>query len=68
VSLLERFNGFFFCDSEEPVLKWHIDELQAGHCSFAVAMAADRVNEVAESLRVIRLGFWFILSLPLSRG
>src|SRR4029078_7877884 len=48
INLLERFEGFFFSDAEEPVLMRHIDELKAGHFIFAVVASGDRVNEMAE--------------------
>lgn len=48
VSLLERLDGFFFSDADEPVLKRHIEELKAGHYTFAVKTSGSDADDVAE--------------------
>ncbi len=47
VQLLERIEGFSLGDSEEPILRQHIDELKAGHILIAIHAPAGRADEVA---------------------
>jgi len=49
VSLLERFEGFFFSDAEQPVLERHILELKAGH--FIIAIPTDS-NQAADAAQI----------------
>lgn len=48
VNLLERFEGFFFSDADEPVLLRHIDELRAGHFIIAIETPSNRAKEAAD--------------------
>jgi hypothetical protein len=48
VSLLERLDGFFFSDADEPVLQCHIKELKAGHYSFAAKTLGGNADELAD--------------------
>lgn len=48
VSLLERFDGVFWGDAEEPILRRHRDELKKGHGIFAVPTTSDQAAKVAE--------------------
>lgn len=48
VNLLERFDGVFWGDAEEPILRRQIDELKKGHGVFAVRTSSDQAAKVAE--------------------
>ena len=48
IHLLERFEGFFWGDAEQPVLQRHIDELKAGHFIFAVQVASDDAVQASQ--------------------
>jgi hypothetical protein len=48
IQLLERLDGFFFSDADEPVLHRNIDELKAGHISIAVETSSPQAEEAAQ--------------------
>ena len=48
LQLLARLHGFFFSDSEEPVLDRHIAELEAGHIVFSIETPWNRAREASD--------------------
>lgn len=48
VALLERFEGAFWGDAEEPVLRRHLDELKAGKGIIAIRTSSELAAEAAD--------------------
>ena len=48
VNLLERFEGFFFSDAEQPILQRHIAELKAGRVIIAIPTESSRASDAAQ--------------------